>query len=67
MNFNKKVLKISSLCMAGALVVAVSTVGMEAVSYTTEEPVAGISVSLDNYYTSKSAAKEVALDRKSVV
>lgn len=61
MNFNKKVLKISSLCMAGALAVAVSTVGMDAVSYTSEEPVAGISVSLDNYYASKSAAKEVAL------
>ena len=60
MNFNKKVLKVSTLCVAGAITIAVSTVGMSAVSYTTEEPVAGISVSLDNYYSSKSSAKEVA-------
>ncbi|MBS5931892.1 MAG: C40 family peptidase [Clostridiales bacterium] len=60
MNFNKKVLKISTLCVAGAVTIAVSTVGMRAVSYTTEEPVAGISVSLDDYYTTKSSAKEVA-------
>lgn len=60
MNFNKKVLKISTLCVAGAITIAAGAVGMSAVSYTTEEPVAGISVSLDNYYTSKSSAKEVA-------
>jgi peptidoglycan DL-endopeptidase CwlO len=60
MNFNKKVLKISSLCIAGAVTIAVSTVGLSAVSYTTEEPVAGISVSLNDYYTSKSSANEVA-------
>ena len=56
MNFNKKVLKISTLCVAGAITIAAGAVGMSAVSYTTEEPVAGISVSLDNYYTSKSSA-----------
>ncbi|WP_310604177.1 C40 family peptidase [Anaerosporobacter sp.] len=59
MNFNKKVLKISTLCIAGAVTIAVSAVGMSAVSYTTEEPVAGISVSLDDYYSSKSSAKEI--------
>ncbi|WP_167956416.1 C40 family peptidase [Anaerosporobacter faecicola] len=60
MNFNKKLLKISTLCVAGAVTVAVSAVGMGAMSYTTEEPVAGISISLDDYYSSKSTANEVA-------
>ncbi|WP_455718655.1 hypothetical protein, partial [Anaerosporobacter sp.] len=60
MNFNKKVLKISSLCVAGTVIVAVSTAGLSAVSYTSEEPVAGISVSLNDYYTSKSSANEIA-------
>ncbi|HEX3076011.1 MAG TPA: NlpC/P60 family protein [Lachnospiraceae bacterium] len=61
MNVNKKLLKISSLCLAGAITIAASTINMGAISYTSEEPVAGISVSLDKYYTSKNAASEVSL------
>ncbi|HEX3021910.1 MAG TPA: SH3 domain-containing C40 family peptidase [Lachnospiraceae bacterium] len=61
MNVNKKLLKISTLCLAGAITIAASTINMGAISYTSEEPVAGISVSLDKYYTSKNAASEVSL------
>jgi cell wall-associated NlpC family hydrolase len=61
MNVNKKLLKLSTLCLAGAITIAASTINMGAISYTSEEPVAGISVSLDKYYTSKNAASEVSL------
>lgn len=53
---NKKLLKISTLCIAGTIMFALNTNIASADTVYGEQPIAGITVTLDNYYNSGTAA-----------
>lgn len=53
---NKKFLKISTLCIAGTVMFALNTKIASADTVYGEQPIAGITVTLDNYYNSGTAA-----------
>lgn len=47
---NKNLVKVSTLCLAGTVLLATSQLKTIAASFTVEKPVAGISLSLDSFY-----------------
>ena len=53
---NKKFLKISTLCIAGTFLFALNTKYVGAETVYGEQPIAGITVTLDDYYNSSNAA-----------
>lgn len=55
-NMNKKLLKISTLCIAGTFMFALNTNTAKAESVYGEQAIAGISVTLDDYYNSANVA-----------
>lgn len=60
---NKKFLKISTLCIAGTVLFALNTKYAGAETVYGEQPMAGITVTLDNYYNSgnTAAASEITI------
>ena len=60
---NKKFLKISTLCVAGTVLIIFNTKHSSAATVYGEQPIAGITVTLDNYYNSCStaAASEITI------
>ena len=60
---NKKFLKISTLCVAGTVLIIFNTKHSSAATVYGEQPIAGITVTLDNYYNSSStaAASEITI------
>jgi len=51
-HLNKKFLKISTLCIAGTVLFSLNSMNSYATAITGDQGIAGISVSLDNYYAS---------------
>lgn len=50
MNFNKKTIRMTTLCVAGVAMIAASQYKSIAATFTAEKPVAGITVTLDSFY-----------------
>lgn len=62
-HLNKKFLKISTLCVAGSVLMILNTKHSSAATIYGEQPIAGITVTLDNYYNSgnTAAASEITV------
>lgn len=62
-HINKKFLKLSTLCVAGTVLLLLHTKQASAETVYGEQPIAGITVTLDNYYNSGStaAASEITI------
>lgn len=64
---NKNLMKVSTLCAAGAMLLLASQIKPIAASFAKEEPVAGISLSLDSFYNHTSLGSTSVLAQNRVM